>query len=123
MPDKKSLQTLVAAGRRLKVDPETFDITMGPLRGVVVNMSVKETKGSATQIIDGSGKVVNVDGAPVYCTTLEIQWKPGTNPSQVREMKDSLTSLGRKIAERNRLLIKEEHGEDAEFYHYTSVRE
>jgi hypothetical protein len=121
MPDKKALQALAAAGRKLKIEPETFSIRMGEIEGLIVNIDFKAEKNKAIQVVS-DGRVSQVPVLDTYKSTMEIKWLT-TDPAMLSNIKDTLTEMGKRIAARNREMIQLQYGEESDIDYFGTARE
>lgn len=105
MPIRTPLQALAAAGKDLKLYPETFEAEMGGMHGNVIGFEVKEeTTPAPKRIISYNGEVAAIPGRRVYKTTLTIVWDLDSAKEAVEalkvDLKDHLEQLQEKLRTR-----------------------
>lgn len=82
------MQALAAAGRTLKIIPETFDISMGRMIGHVVNMETEEkVEPAPKKVISFNGDIVALPGKKIYATHFTVVWDQGSAEDAVAQLK------------------------------------
>jgi hypothetical protein len=100
------LQALIAAGNKLAMDPETFDVNIGNMKGRAITIESREVVESPMKKVVGiNGTVTQVPGKTTYRSEIVVVWDVESAVNATKSLKDNLDEF------KNRILTRMEHGD------------